>query len=132
MKKKNLKSGFSLVELLAVIVIVSLVITIVTVSVTSRIRASKEIGSNLTKENIIDSAILYTKEYNSLLNWQSDDEGKYYCVTVLELINSGYFTNSILDDNITKYTYVLVRKNNQIYTTSDLMNNNDADCIMNK
>ena len=132
MNKKNLKSGHSLIELLAVTVIIAIVITIVTISVTSKINTSKETGNKLTEENIIDTSLVYIKEFeNTLENWkyeydenvQPDTNQKYYCITVGELINKGYFDNNILNDNIKIDTYVKITKNdsNKTYITSDLI-----------
>ena len=134
-EKKNFRGGYSLIELLAALFIIAIVITIIITSVTSRINISKEIGNNLTENNITEASIAYLKEFESSLSswkYEYDEQGnpdtssKYYCITVEELINKGYFSSNILSDNIKRNTYIKIIKNtlNQTYTTSGMITPN--------
>lgn len=140
MKNKKLKGGFTLVEVLTVIAIIAIVIVIALMTFNSKISKSKEVASSLTEKNIIDASLDYIKEFGeSLQNWkyQYDEDGnpntnsKYYCVTVGELINKGYFNDSMLDDNIKFNTYVRLVKDDvkKTYDVSKLITpgvNDDA------
>lgn len=132
MKNKKLKGGFTLVEVLTVIAIIAIVIVIALITFNSKISKSKEVTSSLAEKNIMDVSLDYIKEFGeSLQNWKYEyDEGgnpntnsKYYCVTVGELINKGYFDDSILDDNIKFNNYVRLLKDDvkKTYDVSKLI-----------
>ncbi len=97
MKRKN--EGFTLIEVLATVVIISVVLSISFVIYNSIINKSKEKTVSIIKENILAAAELYTKETNDIDNWWGyiDDEKtyRYYCVTIKDLINKGYFDEKI-------------------------------------
>lgn len=132
MKNKKLKGGFTLVEVLTVIAIIAIVIVIALITFNSKISKSKEVTSSLAEKNIMDASLDYIKEFGeSLQNWkyEYDEDGnpntnsKYYCVTVGELINKGYFDDSILDDNIKFNNYVRLLKDDvkKTYDVSKLI-----------
>ena len=111
--KKNYKiNGYSLIELLATIAIISIVTVLIIFSINSSIINSNKNIDKITNENIADAAILYTKEYNSEINgWHFEyntdgsinENSMYYCLSVQELINKGYFNRVVrkLIGNIT-------------------------------
>ena len=117
MKKEN--KGFTLVELLGAIVILSVLATVATMSVTSLINKSKK-GISLTAENnLVDAGVTYVKENNIKLakcsegykvSSASDRGNCIYIVTVDTLINSGFFSDEASackkDSNVLVYRYV--------------------------
>lgn len=117
MKKKN--KGFTLVELLGAIVILSVLATVATMSVTSLINKSKK-GISLTAENnLVDAGVTYVKENNIKLvkcsegykvSSASDTGNCIYKVTVDTLIKSGFFSDDASsckkDANVLVYRYV--------------------------
>lgn len=84
MKKIN---GFTLVELLAVIIILCITVTIVVVKVDKNIKEASEFGNEMQIENIESAALIYADEYtSSLTNLKSKNVDT---ITISTLINSG-------------------------------------------
>ena len=84
MKKKN---GFTLVELLAVIIILCITVTIVVVKVDKNIKDANEFGNEMQIENIESASLIYADEYtSSLTNLKNKNVDT---ITVSTLINSG-------------------------------------------
>ena len=107
----NKKRGFTLVELLAVLVVLSIVISIGTVSINKLLNKNKQASYEAKMEIIIRQAKQYAQENESFLH---DSLGrysnKYVCnvITVEQLLNEGYLdakdndlvdskTNDIID-----------------------------------
>ena len=88
--------GFTLVELLAVLVILAIVITITTVTVSSVLSSSENSISDLQKKNVEEAAkVYYLKEG---MNTNAT------CVSIQYLINEGYIEGSEVIDPKTKET----------------------------
>ena len=85
-KKNNRKRGFSLVELLATIIVISIAFGIGYVAVTGIIKTSKDKSLSLTDANIRSAARIYIKEYPEEIYWDNNKT----CVTVETLIEKGY------------------------------------------
>ena len=101
-KKKQLfnRKGFTLVELLATIVVLSIVVSLTIYTALNIIGKAKEKGYKVTISNIESNASNYLLENKDKLNFISSSENtgtEYQCITVKNLIDYGY-----LKDNITK------------------------------
>lgn len=84
MKKIN---GFTLVELLAVIIILCITVTIVVVKVDKNIKDANDFGNEMQIENIESAALIYADDYTSnLTNLKSKNVDT---ITISTLINSG-------------------------------------------
>lgn len=93
MKKIN---GFTLVELLAVIIILCITVTIVVVKVDKNIKDANEFGNEIQIENIESAALIYADEYtSSLSNLQNI---KADTITISTLINSGLLNSKDVKD----------------------------------
>lgn len=93
MKKIN---GFTLVELLAVIIILCITVTIVVVKVDKNIKDANNFGNEMQIENIESSALIYADEYtSSLTNLQSKNVDT---ITISTLINSGLLNSKDVKD----------------------------------
>ena len=93
MKKIN---GFTLVELLAVIIILCITVTIVVVKVDKNIKDANDFGNEMQIENIESSALIYADEYtSSLTNLQSKNVDT---ITISTLINSGLLNSKDVKD----------------------------------
>lgn len=90
MKKLN-KKGFTLVELLVVIVILAVIMSIAIPSVTSSIERSKDKQKKAKIELIISAAELYADSHKNTFTAGSD-------VTVKELITKGLLTKEEAKD----------------------------------
>ena len=146
------KNGFTLVELLAVIIILTLVITIAFVSVT-RIREESLKKVVETKiEQIEQAAILYGQENPNVIKTSCTDHEKTvveatnytpsFCVTVTAgvLIDNNFFESSYLDEvngktdlindvtdkSMRNDTVIIYRRNNRIYSIIDEVKSNEV------
>lgn len=118
------KSGFTLVELIAAIVILAMLITLaVTVSL-SWIDKSKE----KSKETLIQSIELAAKQY--VMDYKSElttlKTNDYIYITLQELTEKEYFTNSLVDPitekslPLTDTVYVTIEANGTITAKYDI------------
>ena len=88
------KKGFTLVELLGVIVILALVVGGGVFGIIKLIEKSRGESASISVESIKKAATVYSTEKDNDENyWKemtiSNYEGKYFCATVEELINKG-------------------------------------------
>ena len=129
-KIKNIfkgKKGFTLVELLAVIVVITLISSVGIITYLKTINNSKSKATLLAINNIKEAAYLYSKEGTDEIEWvNSYDEngkesGKYACVSVQQLINKGYFKDNFLDKEIYKNSKI----NKKTFIEVSMGTNND-------
>ena len=152
-----MKKGFTLVELLAVITILSVVMSVALFSVISIRNDSLENIVDTKIDLIEQAAILYGQENPSAINnttckeivLKSDESGDEvytpsYCVTVNAgfLIDEGYFNSGDLDEengepdlindvtstSMRNDTVIIYRMNNRIYSIMDCIASNGEDC----
>ena len=114
--EKN-KWGFTLIELLGVIVIIGLVIGGSIFGIIKLINSSKDEASIISESSIKKTASIYSTEKNDDENYWTEMtregyEGKYFCVTVEELLNKGLLPKDKDLGDIDIHTYVGIRKDN--------------------
>ncbi len=134
------RRGFTLVELLGVIVIIGLVIGGSVFGILKLIGQSKDKGVSVSISSIQQSASVYaTEKNNDNKYWiemtRSDLTGKYFCATIGELQNKGLLDKNLdfssinkglSDDNkIDKSTYVGIYKNSVTLVNSNPVLLND-------
>ena len=99
MKKKK-KIGFTLVELLGVIVVLGIVVSITIITITSVMNNSKKKTYVLTENNILTTALTYAKENNNKFYNDSSNNREYQCITIQELIELGYLRKDVAESKI--------------------------------
>ena len=114
--EKN-KWGFTLIELLGVIVIIGLVIGGSIFGIIKLINSSKDEASIISESSIKKTASIYSTEKNDDENYWTEMtregyEGKYFCVTVEELLSKGLLPKDKDLGDIDIHTYVGIRKDN--------------------
>lgn len=146
------KNGFTLVELLAVIIILTLVITIAFVSVTRVREESLKRVVETKVEQIEQAAILYGQENPNVIKTSCTDHEKTvveatnytpsFCITVTAgvLIDNNFFESSYLDEvngktdlindvtgkSMREDTVIIYRRNNRIYSIIDEVKSNEV------
>lgn len=146
------KKGFTLVELLAVIIILTLVITIAFVSVTRVREESLKRVVETKVEQIEQAAILYGQENPNVIKTSCTDHEKTvveatnytpsFCITVTAgvLIDNNFFESSYLDEvngktdlindvtgkSMREDTVIIYRRNNRIYSIIDEVKSNEV------
>ena len=108
-KKKLNKKGFTLVELLAVIVVIALVLALSTYGIINAYKKSKENAYVLNEKSILEAARIYSGEPDTIWNTDFDDKD-YFCTSILQLKNKGLLKNDIKTDKIEATAYILVEK----------------------
>lgn len=146
MKKKN---GFSLVEILAVIVILSIVATMATFSVMKTRENSMKKLLNTKIDELEASAILYGQENQSSLGGACTVDGveSKFCkvITVKELIDSDYYKSNEVNssnkkdliNNVTNKSMLcdeiqIYKKNNRVYAKALNIKSNDVNNVCDK
>lgn len=130
MKKNN--EGFTLVELLATILIISVILGIATTFLLTTINKAKDKSLALSDERLEDTANLYIKEFPDEITWQkenSTDDSNHNtitCISLNTLINKGYYTTTIKDKINNEYIIITKDSNNNIINTG-LDQNNQCD-----
>lgn len=104
MEKLN-KKGFTLVELIATIVVLALVVSISAYAITNIINSAKEKNYELLIKNIIDASETYYQECkykysnNSGITCNDNETLQGYTVTLQKLVNYGYLKGNGTKDN---------------------------------
>lgn len=146
------RKGFTLVELLAVIIILTLVITIAFVSVTRVREESLKRVVETKVEQIEQAAILYGQENPNVIKTSCTNHEKTvveatnytpsFCITVTAgvLIDNNFFESSYLDEvngktdlindvtgkSMREDTVIIYRRNNRIYSIIDEVKSNEV------
>lgn len=111
-----MNKGFTLVELLGVIVILAVLSTLIVVSVGGTIKKSKNQLSEVQIDNIIEAAKTYHLK-EGMNEEEISDNNSQTCVTVDYLINNGYIDNEeiveITSDTKLNSSVVIVYENNK-------------------
>lgn len=130
--RNNRKSnaGFTLIELLATIVILSIITSIVIYFAINIIDNARNKSYTTTKNNVEKVAGNYILEDISDNVWVDlDEDSQYQCVTVQNLIDTGYFKSDVLESQISKdrklkptdYIFIEKNKDNQTITKNILL-----------
>lgn len=115
--------GFSLIEILSVILILSIILAIAIPDTTYSIKKGEDKISSINDEVILSAANIYVEEFQDELNWYMDKNLKITCFSTYKLEEKGYLTN----DNLKSYRgkYIKVMQNNGLnsYYFTDTCNN---------
>lgn len=118
------RKGFTIVELLAVVVIVSLISIIVVNNVKSSMSLSQEEAYRIMKNNLITASYSYIEECRQgIISCTGVDYN--YSFSANELIKNGYFDNIIspFDNKDLSYCLILKVKKEDEATIIDLEDN---------
>ena len=109
-KKEEKQNGFTLIEVLSVVVIIAIISGISITIYLNTINKSKENATNLAINNIKSAAELYSKESNTI-DWlnvydKMNPTKQYICMTVNDLINTGYLKKDFFKEELYKNTNI--------------------------
>ncbi len=94
------KKGFTLIEMLGTIVILGTLLVVVSISITSIMKKTQAKTYEITGDNLVSTAKLYVMEYPTKFNVDKDRNVEYKCITIGELIDSGYYNEDIKNGKI--------------------------------
>ena len=127
------KKGYTLIELLAVILIIGLILVFSTYGIIKAVKSSKGKAATLSEKSIKEAAETYATEKNDDSNYWldiTDKENKYFCTTIEELMNKGLLDKKAESTKFKKSDFVLVKKNKVTNVNSKaeiLTNDNNND-----
>ena len=118
------RKGYTLIELLAVILIISLIINLSIFGIINAINSSKEKAATLSINSIKEAAETYATEKNDDSSYWldiTDKDNKYFCTTIEELMNKGLLDKkaNIKSKDFDIHSYVLVKKNKVTFVNSN-------------
>jgi len=115
------ENGFTLVEMLTVIIIISLLALLVIPQITNSVNNYKDETDELSLSVITSAAKLYIQDYE--INFEDN-----LCINIVELVDKGYLKRPVeyKEENITD-TYSLKVINNKGYEYELI---NKKDCII--
>jgi len=131
-RKKISNGGYTLVELLAMVSLLSIISVIVIYTSTAVVEKANNKSYMVTINNIQKEAETYVLENNNIF-WLTDgSDYLYQCITIQNLIDKGYFDNNILNSKIDKnknisstdYVYIEKNRSTKTITRSVLLYNN--------
>ena len=115
------RKGYTLIELLAVIIIIGLIIGFSTYGIIKSLNSSKETALVLSEKSIKEAAETYATEKSDDNNYWLDiekKENKYFCTTIEELMNKGLLDKKAESTKFKKSDFVLVKKNKATFVNS--------------
>lgn len=86
-----MKKGFTILEMLGVIILISLLVILIFPNITNSIKNKQKEIDSISIEILKQASNLYVQ--NNQKNYAKIDNNKY-CITISELINSGYLKDS--------------------------------------
>ena len=127
------RKGYTLIELLAVILIISLIIALSIFGIIKAINSSKGKAATLSEKSIKEAAETFAAEKNDDNNYWldiTDKENKYFCITIEELMNKGLLDKkaNIESKDFDIHSYVLVKKNKvtMVNSKAEILTNDKA------
>ena len=110
------RKGYTLIELLAVILIIGLILGFSTYGIINAFNTSKNKSLTISINSIKEAAETYATEKNDDSSYWldiTDKDNKYFCTTIEELMNKGLLDKkaNIESKDFDIHSYVLVKKN---------------------
>ena len=127
------RKGYTLIELLAVILIIGLILGFSTYGIINAFNTSKNKSLTISINSIKEAAETYATEKNDDSSYWldiTDKENKYFCITIEELMNKGLLDKKAESTKFKKSDFVLVKKNKVTNVNSKaeiLTNDNNND-----
>ena len=115
--------GFSLIEILSVILILSIILAIAIPDTTYSIKKGEDKISSINDEVILSAANIYVEEFQDELNWYMDNNLKIAYFSTYKLEEKGYLTNDNLKSYRGKYIKVMRHNGLNSYYFTDTCNN---------
>lgn len=107
------KKGFSLIEVLAVIVVLAIILVIVTPKVANLVYVGKLRAYNTMIDSVEVAAQNYALEFEFDLTRMSLDENSQKTITIQDLMDTGHLTMNITDP----FTDEIISTNTEIIIT---------------
>ena len=117
------RKGYTLIELLAVILIIGLILGFSTYGIINAFNTSKNKSLTISINSIKEAAETYATEKNDDSSYWldiTDKDNKYFCTTIEELMNKGLLDKkaNIKSKDFDIHSYVLVKKNKVTFVNS--------------
>lgn len=111
-----MKKGFTLIEMIAIVVLLGILGLIAVVSIDKILKENQERAYNIQVQNIIDGAKLWANENVFQL---PQNDGEFVIITLGELKNKGYIkddiTNPITNEQFNNNMQLKITVNNNNY-----------------
>ena len=121
--------GFTLVEFLVTLLIVGIIFTVSNYAITNTFSMTNENALEITINNIKSSSKDYIYEFIDNSDWIDNyDNTEYVCISIGDLIEKGYFNDSILNERIKKEYLVKVIINKINHNIIDSIYREDIIC----
>ena len=117
---KYKRNGFTLVELMAVIIIISLIALLTFPNIINQIKKTKKSNNKMIEDVVIEQAKKYVNDNEEEFQ---DDDG--YCLSIDTLVDKGYVNEQLVDiNNKDNDVIMMIKKGDFSYK---IVNKNDCD-----
>lgn len=128
-----MKNGFTLVEILAVVIILAIIITLVSTNVLNIFTNSKQKTYDEQIQTLIRLAKQYSTEFNNDLIWVEQTGEDTAVITINQLINAGYVEENIVNAKngkiICPSSFITITDTNNVFTYDiTIYNTGDIGC----
>lgn len=118
------KKGFTLVELIATVLILCLIALVAIVSINKVVKDAQKNGHFAQADNVLTAAITYVSTNNNI---SMDDINNGYTITLKELADNGFIDKDIVDTNNKKID--LVNSYVKVTVESDTSRTDDTNSL---
>lgn len=129
---KNKKKGFTLIEVLGVIALLAVISSVGIVTYSNYKERVEKKANDISIKSIITSTLSYYNE-NKLEKISSDGEYNYYCITINQLINTGYLKENDIKNvkGIATSNYVKLTENinNKTIDKKEIVGDSNDICV---
>lgn len=115
-----MKKGFTLIELMALILIITLIAIFVFPNIVNQIKKSKDATSDSVEDVVISAAKRYINDNPNTF----EENGSNYCITIKDLVDNDYLKEDIVNDseNGVLDKFVSVENNNEYKIVNECSN----------
>lgn len=113
------RKGFTLIEMLGCMVLLGIVLGIGLYLTKDTLSTSLSMINDVSINQIRDASELYVKEYKT--SWVNNDKEESACISVLELVDAGYFSSKEVSKYLNDYVMITREPRSRVIDSVQIM-----------